>query len=163
VLLSTCPNLHDGVSGNPLQLVSDWLIVFKVLENGRDAEAIALLTRLHPDPNTEHRDRFARLEATEIKKQYELDLKLRHAEGKFGIITRKANLKRIFFSSFILWSSQAMGILVINNYSVSLYNALGKTGSQALLLGAGWITVTIPFNAIAPFLIDRLGRKIMFC
>jgi len=55
-----------------------------------------------------------------------------------------------------------MGILVINNYSVSLYNALGKEGSQALLLSAGWITVTIPFNCLAPFLIDRMGRKHMF-
>lgn len=137
--------------------------MFAVLENGRDAEAIALLARLHPDPDTEHRDRFARLEAIEIKKQHELDMKLRQQEGKLGIITRKANLKRIFFSSFILWSSQAMGILVINNYSVSLYNALGKTGSDALLLGAGWISVTIPFNVVAPFLIDRMGRKAMFC
>ena len=64
-------------------------------------------------------------------------------------------------SAFVLWSSQATGTLVINNYSVSLYNALGKTGSEALLLSAGWITVTVPFNAIAPFLIDRLGRKVM--
>jgi len=55
-----------------------------------------------------------------------------------------------------------MGILVINNYSVSLYNSLGYTGGDALLLSAGWISTTIPFNAIAPFLIDRMGRKTMF-
>jgi hypothetical protein len=139
------------------------LTAMTVLEHGHDAEAIALLARLHPDPDATQKDRFARLEAIEIKNQHVLDMRLRESEGKFGILTRKANLKRMFFSSFILWSSQAMGILVINNYSVSLYNALGKEGSDALLLGAGWITVTIPFNAVAPFMIDRLGRKTMFC
>ncbi|OAL28691.1 hypothetical protein AYO20_09415 [Fonsecaea nubica] len=134
-----------------------WLI-----EHGYEDEGIRLLSRLHPDRDAASSDHFARLEAVEIKKQYELDEAIRRKEGKFGIVTRKSNLKRLFFSSFILWSSQAMGILVINNYSVQLYNALGYTGSRALLLGAGWISVTIPFNAVAPFLIDRLGRKIMF-
>lgn len=86
-----------------------------MLENGHDAKAIALLARLHPESNAEHKDRFARLEAVEIKRQHELDMRLREKEGRFGIITRKANLKRLFVSSFILWSSQAMGILVINN------------------------------------------------
>jgi len=133
-----------------------------VIENGREAEGIRLLARLHPDSDREHSDRFAKLEAYEIQKQHELDIALRHQEGRFGIITKRSNLKRIFVSGFILWSSQAMGILVINNYSVSLYNALGKEGSQALLLSAGWITVTIPFNCLAPFLIDRMGRKHMF-
>lgn len=87
---------------------------------------------------------------------------MRLQEGRFGLITKKSNLKRLFVSCFILWSSQAMGILVINNYSVSLYTALGSKGSSALLLSAGWITVTIPFNCLAPFLIDRMGRKPMF-
>ena len=133
-----------------------------MIENGYEDQGIRLLSRLHPDPDSENSDRFARLEATEIKKQYELDKSTRQKEGKFGIITRKSNLKRLFVSCFILWSSQAMGILVINNYSVTLYNTLGFTGSRALLLGAGWISVTIPFNAVAPFLIDRLGRRTMF-
>jgi hypothetical protein len=134
-----------------------WLI-----ENGREAEGIRLLARLHPDSDPDHSDRFAKLEAYEIQKQHELDIALRQQEGRFGIVTKRSNLKRLFISGFILWSSQAMGILVINNYSVSLYNALGNQGSKALLLGAGWITVTIPFNCIAPFLVDHMGRKRMF-
>ena len=130
--------------------------------NGYEAEGVRLLSKLHPDSDPEHSDRFAKLEAYEIQKQHELDVALRQQDGKFGIFTKKSNMKRLFVSSFILWSSQAMGILVINNYSVSLYNALGKEGSQALLLGAGWITVTIPFNCVAPFLLDVMGRKKMF-
>lgn len=135
-----------------------WLI-----EHGHEDRAIPLLARLHPDTDSEDKSRFARIEALAVSQQYELDLALRQKEGRFGVFTRPANLKRLATSCFILWSSQAMGILVINNYSVSLYNALGKTGSDALLLTAGWITVTIPCNAIAPLLIDRLGRRAMFC
>ncbi|KIX96768.1 uncharacterized protein Z520_07488 [Fonsecaea multimorphosa CBS 102226] len=134
-----------------------WLI-----EHGRDAEGVRLLAKLHPDKNSPDTEHFAQLEAVEIKKQRELDARLRKAEGKWSVVTKKSNLKRLFFSCFILWSANGMGILVINNYSVLLYNSLGYTGGDALLLSAGWISVTIPFNALAPFLIDRLGRKRMF-
>lgn len=134
-----------------------------VIENGREEAGIALLSRLHPDSKGENNHRFARLEAYQIQKQLELDKHTRQQEGKFGIITKKSNLKRIALSGFILWSSQAMGILVINNYGSILYTALGKSGSQVLLFQAGWITVTIPANCIAPFLIERMGRKLMFC
>lgn len=133
-----------------------------VIEHSCDAEGIRLLARLHPDSDPDHIDRFAKLQAYEIQKQHELDVTLRQQEGRFGLIAKKSNRKRLFVSCFILWSSQSMGVLVINNYSVSLYKSLGAEGSRALLLSAGWVTVTIPFNILAPFLIDRMGRKMMF-
>lgn len=53
---------------------------------------------------------------------------------------------------------QSTGCLVINNYSVILYNSLGLYGSLPLLLYALYLLWATFMNFVSALIVDRLGR-----
>jgi MFS family permease len=57
-----------------------------------------------------------------------------------------------------MFLSQSTGVLVINNYQVSLYNGLGLYGSLPLLLYAFYLTWAAALNYFSATIMDRVGR-----
>ena len=49
-------------------------------------------------------------------------------------------------------------LLIVADYAVSLYSSIGFVGRRAILFSAGYVTVSIPSNAITAILVDRGGR-----
>ena len=54
---------------------------------------------------------------------------------------------------------QNTGVLVINNYNTLLYDSLGLTASQALIVGAAYNTWAWIANCSGAVVSDRLGRR----
>jgi len=59
----------------------------------------------------------------------------------------------------LMLGGQDIGVLVINNYSVLIYQSLGLSNTIALMLAALWLTMTTTFNIVGAFISDKIGRR----
>lgn len=59
----------------------------------------------------------------------------------------------------VMAGGQNTGVLVINNYNTLLFDSLGLTASQALIVGATYNTWAMIANFSGAFVSDRLGRR----
>jgi MFS family permease len=50
-------------------------------------------------------------------------------------------------------------VLIIANYGIILYEALGMTGFVPLLLTSLWVTSTFPGNIFCAFFVEKFGRR----
>jgi hypothetical protein len=77
-----------------------------------------------------------------MEKQYEADKKL-SLHRSFEMFRTKANRRRALVSALLMIFDQFLGVYVLANYGVLIYESLGLTGTVPLLLNACWTTLTI--------------------
>lgn len=130
-----------------------WLV-----ENGHDQKALEILCRLHRDVN-DPQDHFAHRELDLIRNQHEFDKAAILADGRWQLFTQKTYRKRMILATMLILGGQNVGILVINNYSFSLYTSLGLSHANSLLVGAGWNTCAALGNFVGAAFSDRFGRR----
>jgi predicted MFS family arabinose efflux permease len=130
-----------------------WLV-----SRGKDQQALAILCRLHHDAN-DPSDQFARRELGLIKLQQDVDSTAIATDGRWQLITKPTYRRRLILAAMVMVGGQNTGVLVINNYNTLLYDSLGLTASQALIVGATYNTWAMIANFSGAFVSDRLGRR----
>lgn len=131
-----------------------------LLQQNRHDEALSVLLKLHSskeDPEGHE----AKREFYQMKKQLELDRSIRAETGAFEVFRTPSNRKRALFSFGLMFGNQFTGVLIVANYGVVLYEAIGFSGMMPLLLNACWVTVTLPLNVFTALYVDRIGRKVL--
>ncbi|KAK6374026.1 hypothetical protein LTS17_007996 [Exophiala oligosperma] len=128
-----------------------WLVL-----HGRDAEAEAILLKLHSDPyDTENK--AAKAEFYQIQRQITIDKTL--GNSWLHIWRKPSYRKRAILGMGITGVIQCSGVLVINNYGPSLYNSLNFSPVKQLLYPAAWLTFALGLNIMAIPFIDRFPRN----
>lgn len=128
-----------------------WLVM-----QGRDAEAEAILLKLHADPNDPNND-AAKAEFYQIQKQIAIDKTL--GSTWWHILKKPSYRKRALLAVGITGIIQCSGVLVINNYGPSLYKSLNFSPVKQLLYPAAWLTFALGVNIMAMFVVDRFPRN----
>jgi hypothetical protein len=62
-----------------------------------------------------------------------------------------------------MMGGQNIGVLVINNYNTLLYESLGLSNQQSLIVGAAYNTWAAFANMGGAVVSDRLGRRRALC
>ncbi|KAI1618273.1 MFS transporter [Exophiala viscosa] len=127
-----------------------WLIM-----QGRNAEAEAVLLKLHADP-TDPDNTAAKAELYQIQKQIAIDKTL--GNTWWHIWKKPSYRKRAFLAIGTTGIVQCSGVLVINNYGPSLYKSLDYSAIKQLLYPAAWLTFGLGLNIIGMFFVDRFPR-----
>ena len=130
-----------------------WLV-----SKGRDEKALAILCKLHRDPD-DVEDRFAHRELRLIRSQLEVDRTLITEHGQWQLFTIPTYRRRSILGFVLMMGGQNIGVLVINNYNTLLYESLGLTNMQALVVGAAYNTWAAFANMGGATVSDRLGRR----
>jgi hypothetical protein len=92
-----------------------------------------------------------------MQKQIELDRS--KGDGSYKeLFTVPSNRKRVLLGFTILFGAQCTATIVINNYGIILYTALGYHAPTTLAFTAGWVTVCVGGNAVTALFVDRVGR-----
>lgn len=130
-----------------------WLMM-----QGRNEEAHDVLIKLHAvkeDPSHS----TARKEFYQMKKQVELDKQIKDTTSRFELFKTAPNRRRALVGFMLMWNNQFTGVLIIANYGIILYIALGMKGYVPLLLTSLWVTSTFPGNMFCAFFVERFGRR----
>ncbi|KAH6661162.1 general substrate transporter [Truncatella angustata] len=129
---------------------------------GKDDEAWRVLRRLRKCA-TDQSDIVAKKELLQIQEQIKLDREKLSAWGGHpwkAVLLKKSYRKRMIIGFLTQWGAEFGGPLVINNYSVILYNGLGQTGPMPLLLSAVWLTFAgVILNPGGAWLHDRVNSR----
>ncbi len=125
---------------------------------GREQEALKILCRLHHDP-TDPNDTFAHRELSIIHTQIIEDNKALKEWGRWQIFTQKTYRKRLILSCMVVMGAMNTGILAISNYTALVYQSIGLSNSEALIVAAGYNTFGLLANMGGIFISDRLGRR----
>ncbi|KAJ3549748.1 hypothetical protein NM208_g336 [Fusarium decemcellulare] len=126
-----------------------------LLMQGREEAASKIVQALHKDPSDSDHE-YATLEFAKMKEQIEVDRQLR--VGFREMVMRPSYRKRLLVGGGLIFFLQASGALVINNYGVYLYAALGYDAEKQLHFQAGWVAVAAAVNWAAILIVDRLPR-----
>ncbi|KAK4983485.1 hypothetical protein LTR50_007190 [Elasticomyces elasticus] len=148
------PNLVLLVGSFWLPSSPRWL-----LGKGREDEAFQTLRRLHrtkDDPEELHIKR----EFYQMKAQLEYDKESKQGLGRFPLFSTAHYRKRAALAFLLMFGNEFTGVLVIANYGVLLYTALGLKTYVPLLLAAVWVTIAIFGNFFAALYLDRVGRRL---
>ncbi|OAL44212.1 general substrate transporter, partial [Pyrenochaeta sp. DS3sAY3a] len=121
-------------------------------------QIVARLHHRHDDPDQQ----FAREEFYQMKMQVEADMVFYESESIWDLFRKPSYRKRMFLGAFTFFSNESSGVLVIYNYSVSIYQGLGYSGSVPLLLSGIYVTLGALGNGVNAILADRVGRKALF-
>lgn len=105
------------------------------MSKGQEDKALAILCKLHHDPS-DIEDHFAHRELRLIKSQLEVDLTLITEHGQWQLFTIPTYRRRSILGFVLMMGGQNIGVLVINNYNTLLYESLGLSNMQALVVGA---------------------------
>ncbi|KIM97589.1 hypothetical protein OIDMADRAFT_44281 [Oidiodendron maius Zn] len=130
-----------------------WLV-----SKGQDEKALKILCKLHHDP-ADVEDQFAHRELRFIKSQLEVDLTLITQHGQWQLFTMPTYRRRSILGFVLMMGGQNIGVLVINNYNTLLYESLGLSNMQALVVGAAYNTWAAFANMGGATVSDRLGRR----
>jgi hypothetical protein len=130
-----------------------WLV-----SKGQDAKALEILCKLHHDP-ADVEDHFAHRELRFIRSQLEVDLTLITEHGQWQLFTIPTYRRRSILGFVLMMGGQNIGVLVINNYNTLLYESLGLSNMQALVVGAAYNTWAAFANMGGATVSDRLGRR----
>lgn len=128
-----------------------WLIM-----QNRSEEAWTVLSRLHNDPNDPD-GIAAHEEFYQMKKQIEFEST--NPSGYMAIFKTPAYRKRAFLSCFIQYAANATGGLVINYYSVIIYENLGLTTYMPLLMYCIYTLIGALGNLFSLLTVDKTGRR----
>ncbi|RDW61604.1 MFS sugar transporter [Coleophoma crateriformis] len=127
-----------------------------LLMKGRDDEAWAAVSRLHHD-DSDPSEISTNFEFYQMRKQIELERS--NPSSYWAILTTPAYRKRAFLACFVQFAANATGALVINYYSVIIYQQLGLTGSIPLLMYCIYTLIGALGNLFSLLTIDRTGRR----
>lgn len=130
-----------------------WLV-----SKGQDEKALDILCKLHHDP-ADIEDQFAHRELRLIKSQLEVDLTLITEHGQWQLFTIPTYRRRSILGFVLMMGGQNIGVLVINNYNTLLYESLGLSNMQSLVVGAAYNTWAAFANIAGATVSDRLGRR----
>lgn len=122
----------------------------------RADEAWRNVKRLHHDVHDPN-DIAAHEEFEQMRKQIELEQTM--PSGYWGILTTKSYRKRAFLACFVQLGAVNTGGLVINYYSVILYENLGLTGYLPLLMYCVYTLIGALGNLCSLLTIDKTGRR----
>jgi hypothetical protein len=111
---------------------------------------------LHRDP-ADPESILVKEEFYALLKQLELE-KLSGPGGYRELFTGWPNRKRLLLGFFTVFGGQCTATIVINNYGIILYTALGYVAPTTLAFTAGWVTVGVGGNALSALIVDRVGR-----
>lgn len=127
-----------------------WLI-----SRDEDDKAQSVLRDLHRTPDDESNS--AALEEYEhIRRQLNAEKSV--DTGLIAVLKKPTYRKRFLMGLFVQCLAQSTGVLVINNFSVLLYNALGLYGSLPLMLYAIYASWAAFLNWAGAMFVDRFGR-----
>ena len=130
-----------------------WLMMQERYEDAHD-----VLIKLHAVKGDPHNS-TARKEFYQMKKQVELDRQISSNTSKFELFKTAPNRRRALVGFMLMWNNQFTGVLIIANYGIILYTALGMGGFIPLLLTALWVSSTFPGNIFCAFFVERFGRR----
>jgi hypothetical protein len=119
---------------------------------------LEILCKLHHDP-ADVEDHFAHRELRLIRSQLEVDLTLITEHGQWQLFTIPTYRRRSILGFLLMMGGQNIGVLVINNYNTLLYESLGLSNKQALVVGAAYNTWAAFANMGGATVSDRLGRR----
>jgi MFS family permease len=128
-----------------------WLI-----SKGRVEEAWTVLSRLHGDPSDPD-EIAAHEEFYQMRKQIEFESQ--NASGYMSIFKTPAYRKRAFLACYVQFAANATGGLVINYYSVIIYENLGLTTYLPLLMYCIYTLIGALGNLFSLLTIDKTGRR----
>ena len=123
-----------------------------LLQQGHREKALSIVTRLQPDIIKSRQEFFM------IEKQFELDHSL--STKWYELVRTSSNRRRALVAFAMMWGNQFLGIFVITNYGVLIYQSIGFEDPIPLLLNACWTTFTLFGNTWTAFYVDRYGRRI---
>lgn len=130
-----------------------------LLMKDRTEEAWAGILRLHHDSEDDNQLIATREEFYQIQQQIQLEKN--NPSGYWAILTTPSYLKRTFLSCFVQLAANSSGGLVINYYSVIIYQRLGLSGYMPLLL-YGFYTLTGAIGNLGSLLtLDWTGRRMV--
>lgn len=129
-----------------------------LLQQDRPEEALAVLKRLHVSKQDPEGHEAAR-EFYQMRKQLELDRSIKAKTGAFEIFKTPSNRKRALFAFFFMFGNMFTGILVVTNYGILLYEAIGLKGFMPLLLSGIYVLITFPLNIFTALFVDKIGRR----
>lgn len=122
-----------------------------LLQQGYREKALSVVTRLQRNIVSARQEFFL------IEKQFELDRSIQ--TRWFEIVRTPANRRRAFVACALMWGDQFLGIFIITNYGVLIYESIGFEDPVPLLLYACWASFTLIGNTWTAFYVDRYGRR----
>jgi MFS family permease len=138
-----------------------WLITHDRMDEG-----LAVLSRLHRSPDDPN-NHFAIAEFNQMVAQIQFEEAKRN--GKMGFIsgwklllTKPSYRRRAALGFGIMFGAQCTGVLVINNYQVTLFPGLGVGAAMSLALYCVYLFIALIGNTTCSLIVDRLGRRRMF-
>ena len=102
-----------------------WLIMQNRFEEAHD-----VLIKLHAVKGDPHNS-IARKEFYQMKKQVETDRLITANTSNFELFKTAPNRRRALVGFLLMWNNQFTGVLIIANYGIILYIALGMTGKYS--------------------------------
>ncbi|KAH0828223.1 MFS sugar transporter [Fonsecaea pedrosoi] len=127
-----------------------------LIARNQSAKAWKILRALHADPS-DPSDEFAKREFYQIHEQIRFD-QSQDTSWKL-ILTRPSYRKRALISAMLSFSIMSAGLIVIQNYGVTLYSELGYTGVDTLLLQSGYTLTLCVASMIAITFVDKVSRR----
>lgn len=127
-----------------------------LLTRGRADEAWAILSKLHHDPS-DLDEIAAHEEFYQMKKQIEFEA--HNPSGYMAILRTPSYRKRAFLSCFVQYAANATGGLVINYYSVIIYENLGLNNHLPLLMYCIYTLIGALGNLFSLLTVDKTGRR----
>jgi hypothetical protein len=133
-----------------------WLV-----SKGRDAEALQTLAYYHADGNDQ--DPLVQYEYDEIKSAIEFDRTVAANVGYKSLFATPGNRKRMRIIVAIAFFSQWSGNGLVSYYLNKVFDSIGITSTTTQLLIQGILAIwNLACAVTASFLVDRLGRRLMF-
>jgi MFS family permease len=133
-----------------------WLV-----SKGRDAEALSTLAYYHADGNDQ--DPLVQYEYDEIKSAIEFDRTVASNVGYKSLFATAGNRKRMRIIVAIAFFSQWSGNGLVSYYLSKVFDSIGITDTTTQLLIQGILAIfNLGCAVTASFLVDRLGRRLMF-
>ena len=123
-----------------------------LLMKDRHDEARDVLNKLHPP-------REAAIEFVQIDAQMRIDKTM--PTSYKDMIMKPSYRKRLYLGCGCMAITQFSGILVITNYSPTIYKNLGYDTSQQLLYNCGWQTLSLGAGIAGSFVVDMVPRPYM--
>ncbi|KAF4607581.1 major facilitator superfamily protein [Pleurotus pulmonarius] len=132
-----------------------------LLSKGKDDRALKTLAYYHADGNVN--DPLVQYEYHEIKNAIEFDRTVAANVGWKALVSTPGNRKRMRIIIALAFFSQWSGNGLVSYYLNRVFDAIGITDPTIQLLINGILQIwNLIWALLASFLVDRIGRRILF-